>query len=59
MIECCLSIIVFDIQADAIIFLVMIESCLCIIMFDIQTVVNHFLGLHVEKTDELLVTSNL
>lgn len=34
---------VFDIQTDAIIFLVMIESCLGIIMFDIQTDVIIFL----------------
>lgn len=43
MIERCLSIIVFDIQTDAIIFFVMIESCLSIIMFDIQTDVIIFL----------------
>ena len=43
MIECCLGIIVFDIQTDAIIFLLMTESCLGIIMFDIQTDVIIFL----------------
>lgn len=59
MIEHCLSIIVFDIQTDAIIFFVMIESCLSIIIFDIQTDVIIFLVCMGKKTDELLVTSNL
>lgn len=59
MTERCVSTIVFGIHTDAIIFVVMIESCLGIIMFDSQTDVIIFLACMWEKTDELLVTSNL